>query len=92
MHRLYATKTHKQLVVGIIDNLVQMFNKLHVIPNANRTYLSSHSQPPFMTTFAFQAYEAYGLSLSWLKNVIETSEREYYNVWVNTKTSLAQCL
>jgi alpha,alpha-trehalase len=78
-------KTHKQLVVGIIDNLVQMFNKLHVIPNANRTYLSSHSQPPFMTTFAFQAYKAYGLSLSWLKNVIETSEREYYNVWVNTK-------
>ena len=35
-------KTHKQLVVGIIDNMVHMFKKIHVIPYANISYLSIH--------------------------------------------------
>lgn len=78
-------QTNQELVVGIIENLAEIFNHAHIIPNANRSYLSSHSQPPFLTSFAFQAYEAYGLSLSWLQKIIQVAEQEYQKVWLGTK-------
>src|ERR1039457_4319677 len=41
---------HKELVLGILENLNALFNRYRVIPNASRTYLTGRSQPPFLTT------------------------------------------
>src|SRR5574338_635801 len=37
---------HKELVLGILDNLAALFERFKIIPNASRTYLMGRSQPP----------------------------------------------
>src|SRR4029079_7581457 len=44
-------EAHKDLVIGILDNLCELFKRFSVIPNASRTYLMGRSQPPFLTSF-----------------------------------------
>src|ERR1700689_4804693 len=34
---------HKDLVIGVLDDLISLFNRYRVIPNASRTYLTGHS-------------------------------------------------
>jgi alpha,alpha-trehalase len=58
---------HKDLVLGMLDNLIAMFERFKVIPNASRTYLMGRSQPPFLTSFIRDCYETYNLDLDWLK-------------------------
>lgn len=41
---------HKELVMGILEDLMSLFERFKVIPNASRTYLTGRSQPPFLTT------------------------------------------
>ena len=55
---------HKELVEGILENLMTLFKRFKVIPNASRTYLTGRSQPPFLTTFIWDLYDAY----NWTKN------------------------
>jgi alpha,alpha-trehalase len=75
---------HKELVLGIIDNLIFMQNKYKIIPNASRTYLMGRSQPPFLSSFILDAYETYGLDEKWLKERIESAQQEYSRVWMGT--------
>lgn len=76
---------HKELVIGILDNLIFLFKKFKVIPNASRTYLTGRSQPPFLTSFIFDVYDAYKLDKKWLKEKIEVAEAEYERVWLGVK-------
>ena len=76
---------HKELVMGILDNLIFLFKKFKVIPNASRTYLTGRSQPPFLTSFIFDIYDAYKLDKKWLKEKIEVAEAEYNTVWLGVK-------
>src|SRR3989338_9610736 len=39
-------KTHKDLVIGILDDLLNLFERFGMIPNASRTYMTSRSNPP----------------------------------------------
>jgi len=73
---------HKDLVIGIIDNLIFMQNKYKIVPNASRTYLMGRSQPPFLSSFIIEAYEAFGLDKKWLKERIESAQQEYSRVWM----------
>lgn len=73
---------HRELVVGILDNLLYMFKRFKVIPNASRMYLMGRSQPPFLTSFIWDVYDAYDLDEKWLKSAIETAETEYRTVWM----------
>src|SRR5579872_5285314 len=57
---------HKELVIGILDNLIHLFNRFKIIPNASRTYLMGRSQPPFLTSFIFDVYQAYEMGAEWL--------------------------
>src|SRR5689334_3803247 len=41
--------THKDLVLGILENLLTMLARFKIIPDASRTYLMGRSQPPFLT-------------------------------------------
>lgn len=74
--------THKELVVGMLENLLFMFNRYNVIPNASRLYLMGRSQPPLLTSFIWDVFDVYEMSESWLKSAMETAEKEYKTVWM----------
>lgn len=76
---------HQALVTGILENLMSLFKRFKVIPNASRTYLTGRSQPPFLTTFIFDVYQQYGLDAAWLKDAIKLAEQEYETVWMGVK-------
>jgi alpha,alpha-trehalase len=75
---------HKDLVMGILDDLLALVKRFGVIPNASRTYLTGRSQPPLLTSFIFDVYNAYNPGLKWLKSAIETAQKEYSTVWMGT--------
>lgn len=76
---------HKELVSGILEDLMSLFERFKVIPNASRTYLTGRSQPPLLTTFIFDVYQAYNMDNDWLKKAIDVAEREYKTVWMGVK-------
>lgn len=73
---------HRQLVLGILDDLICLQKRLKIIPNASRTYLTGRSQPPFLSSFIFDLYDVYKMDNKWLANNIEVAKNEYYNVWL----------
>lgn len=75
---------HKELVVGILEDLVSLIRRFKIIPNASRTYLMGRSQPPFLTSFIFDVYAAYDLGNEWLGEMIDAAKEEYVNVWMGT--------
>src|SRR5581483_1616887 len=42
---------HKELVMGILEDLVSIFKRFKIIPNASRLYYTSRSHPPFLSSF-----------------------------------------
>ncbi len=75
---------HKELVMGILSNLLSLQKRFKAIPNASRTYLTGRSQPPFLTSFIFDVYDAYQLDKKWLRAAIDRAQDEYKNVWMGT--------
>jgi alpha,alpha-trehalase len=76
---------HQELVTGILEDLLFLFKRFKVIPNASRTYLTGRSQPPFLTTFIFDVYQTYGMDKNWLKEAIKVAKQEYQTVWMGVK-------
>jgi alpha,alpha-trehalase len=74
----------EKLVSGMLDNLLYLFETFGLIPNANRYYFTSRSQPPILTTFIFHVYEKYKKPKNWLKKRITIAEKEYHEVWMST--------
>lgn len=75
-------ESHRELVLGVLENLTYTFERFKVIPNASRTYLMGRSQPPFLSSFILDAYQTYNLDKKWLKKAIKTAEAEYHTVWM----------
>jgi len=75
---------HKELNLGILENLATLFERYGVIPNASRLYLMGRSQPPFLTSFIWDMYDTYQLDQKWLKRYMVVAEAEYNNVWLGT--------
>lgn len=76
---------HKELVLGILDNFVHIFKRFKIIPNGSQMYYLSRSQPPFLSSFIFDVYDAYKLDKSWLKEKIAVAKDEYKTVWMGTR-------
>jgi alpha,alpha-trehalase len=76
---------HKELVVGILEDLLNMFERFKIIPNASRTYLMGRSQPPFLSSFIIDVYKAYKMDKTWLRRAVSIAEAEYERVWMGTK-------
>jgi alpha,alpha-trehalase len=76
---------HKELVLGILEDLVYLFKRFKIIPNASRLYLTSRSQPPFLTSFIWDAYDAFVMDKKWLGKMIKVAEAEYHTVWMGTR-------
>ncbi len=76
---------HEALVTGMLENLEALFLRFKVIPNASRTYLMGRSQPPFLTSFIFDIYQAYDKDINWLRHHIAIAKQEYETVWLGVK-------
>jgi len=76
---------HQELVTGILEDLLFLFKRFKVIPNASRTYLTGRSQPPFLTTFIFDVYEHFQPGEKWLTEAIKLAKKEYETVWKGVK-------
>src|SRR5262249_12646024 len=77
-------KDHEKLVIGVLDNLVSLYQRFKIIPNASRTYLMGRSQPPFLSSFIWDVYERYGMDKKWLKEHMDVAIDEYFTVWMGT--------
>lgn len=75
---------HKDLVLGILENLTSLFKRFKIIPNASRTYLTGRSQPPFLTSFIWDLYNVYELDNKWLAANMAIAEQEYKTVWTGS--------
>ncbi len=73
----------EDLATGMLDNLIYLFTKFGLIPNGNRYYLTSRSQPPILTSFIFHIYEKYHKPNSWLAEKITVAKAEYQSVWMS---------
>ncbi|MDB5169747.1 MAG: Alpha,alpha-trehalase [Candidatus Saccharibacteria bacterium] len=76
---------HEELVQGILEDLLALFSRFKVIPNASRTYLMGRSQPPFLTSFILEVNQAYQPGEAWLKQAMAIAKQEYHTVWLGTK-------
>lgn len=76
---------HRDLVIGILEDLAYLFDRFKIIPNASRLYLTSRSQPPLLTSFIWEVYEAYDMDKKWLKRMMQVAEAEYHTVWMGTR-------
>lgn len=74
---------HQHLIEGMLDNLIYMFERFGLIPNASRMYFTSRSQPPLLTSFIFHVYDTYNKDQEWLRGKIEIAKQEYEQVWMN---------
>jgi len=77
-------KKHKDIVVGMLENLIFMFDRFHIVPNASRSYLMGRSHPPLLSSYIFDVYHAFNMDKRWLKKMLETAEAEYNIVWMGT--------
>lgn len=73
------------MVSGILEDLMHLFMRFKAIPNASRTYLTGRSQPPFLTTFIYDVYSAYGKDQQWLRTAMQLAKQEYTTVWQGTR-------
>jgi alpha,alpha-trehalase len=76
-------KKYQALVEGMLENLIYLFERFSLIPNASRMYFTSRSQPPLLTSFIFHVYETYAKDVDWLKKHMAVAEQEYWKVWMN---------
>jgi neutral trehalase len=56
----------KEFVLGILEDLLSLYTRFKIIPNASRTYLMGRSQPPLLTSFILDVYAAYNMDKKWL--------------------------
>jgi alpha,alpha-trehalase len=70
------------LARGMADNLLYEIKYYGKIPNANRTYYLTRSQPPFLTSIIRAVYESGAADKSWLASALKTAMTEYQNVWL----------
>lgn len=74
---------HQILVEGMLENLLFMFRRFGVIPNASRMYFTGRSQPPVLTSFIFHVYDTYNKSPEWLEQKMAVAKDEYEHVWMS---------
>jgi len=74
-------KKYGDLAVGIVDNFLYMIERFGIIPNANRFYFLSRSQPPLLSSMVWAVYYK-TRDKKWFKRAMKLVEYEYENVWM----------
>lgn len=71
------------LAKAMVDNFCYQIEHYGKILNANRTYYLTRTQPPFLSSFIREVYEADTLKDKvWLQQVLEIAIKEYETVWM----------
>jgi alpha,alpha-trehalase len=70
------------LARAMTDNLLYEVQYYGKIPNANRTYYLTRSQPPFLTSIIRAVYESGAADKNWLASALKIAVSEYQNVWI----------
>ena len=71
------------LARGMADNLLYEVRHYGKIPNANRTYYLTRSQPPFLTSIIRAVYNSGVVDKAWLASALKTAITEYETVWMD---------
>ncbi len=74
-----------ELAKNNTDNLLYMADKYGFVPNGNRTYYLTRSQPPFLSEMVRDIYTDMP-DKEWLKNAYKTLEKEY-SFWMTKRIS-----
>jgi len=72
------------LARGMADNLLYEVRYYGKIPNANRTYYLTRSQPPFLTSIIRAVYESGAADKTWLAAALKIAMTEYETVWLGS--------
>ena len=72
----------KDLARGTADNLLYELEYYGKIPNANRTYYLTRSQPPFLTSVIRPIYEGGAADRSWLEAALKIALKDYQTIWL----------
>jgi alpha,alpha-trehalase len=71
------------LAKGMVDNFCYQIEHYGKILNANRSYYLTRTQPPFLTSFLREVFEADpSIGKEWLTKVLSTAILEYETVWM----------
>lgn len=73
----------KDLARGMADNLLYEMRHYGKIPNGNRTYYLTRSQPPFLTSIIRAVYDSGAADRHWLASALKTAMDEYQDVWMS---------
>lgn len=76
---------HRGLNLGILENLVALFERFRIIPNASKLYLTSRSHPLFLSSLIWDLYTTYNLDIKWLGKMLKVAEEEYQIVWMGER-------
>lgn len=79
----YKGTDEKEVVEGMLENMLVLLQRFGMIPNASRMYFTSRSQPPILTSYIFEVYDRFGKTKQWLEKRIKQAEREYREVWMS---------
>ncbi len=78
-----AGPKNQVLVEGMLENLLFLYRRFGMIPNASRMYFTSRSQPPVLTSLIMHIYETYHKDQEWLQQKMALAQEEYERVWMN---------
>lgn len=71
------------LAKAMIENFCYQITHYGKILNANRSYYLTRTQPPFLTSFIRETFEAdTSIAKAWLAKVIKIAIQEYETVWM----------
>jgi alpha,alpha-trehalase len=70
------------LARGTADNLIYEIQNFGKVPNANRSYYLTRSQPPLLTSIIRALYAAKVVDREWLEAALKTALAEYRDVWM----------
>jgi alpha,alpha-trehalase len=76
---------HATLVKGMIENLVYIYKRFGLIPNASRMYFTSRSQPPLLTSMINYYNDTFGADQKWYDDMMSVALDEYKTVWMSEK-------
>ena len=80
---------HEQLIVDMTENMASLYRRFGIIPNANRYYFLSRSQPPFFTALIRLAHDVKRRqgapdADAFLRRMMRLAEHEHETVWLGT--------
>lgn len=80
---------YEYLILDMAENLAHLFRRYGLIPNGNRYYFLSRSQPPFLTALIWLAWEVKRKrgdadANRYLSSMMQLAQREHDTVWMGT--------